>query len=570
MWLVDDVVYILVNYWETLSYTTKTKDGLTVATYAGDGAVLLAFDLKKEQTKNLAGFSIRCVAPARGPYKSNKYWLTNRLNFDKGLTKDVKVDSEKFVPSDQAPFQMFRWVHFPGAGPGNYKYTIFASYFKGGSVDQGSGVDIEVDLTHKSFPNLKLGFTRGYVSSQAYVDRFKNMRISPSKKSMNFDTTSYEKQYEWLGAHARSLIFEFLAECQKDPSLSVDVFAFDFDEPDIIRDLCKMGSRVRVFQDNASLHTRVNSVEPKTIVALKKAGASVQTGHFTRFAHDKVMIQKRDGKASKVLTGSANFSIRGLYVQANSILIFDDPVVADLYERAFDVAFNDAKKFRNSEIASKWFPVKNQDETIASFCFSPHKKPTFSLDMVSDAIKKAKSSVLFAVMAATGGGDVMKDLKNMASKKNVLSLGTIQQKSQLTAFKQNDDNSSVASFDFLQNNMPSSFQKEWSGGTGQVIHHKFVVCDFNAKSPVAFCGSSNLSSGGEENNGDNLIAIYDPGVVTCYAVEAIRLFDHYRFRSSHQKSTAKSPLKLKQTEEWVTPYYDPKDIRSLERQILCP
>lgn len=549
---------------------TKTKDGFTVAAYEGDGAALLAFNLTKDKIKNFAGFSIQCTAPQKGPYKSNKYWLTNRLNFDKGLTKDAKADATKYVTSDQAPFQMFRWVHFPSAGSGKYTYAVYASYFKNGSVELGPAINVNVDLTQKSFPNVELGFTRGYISSQAYVDRFKNRPISPTKKSMNFDTTPYLKQYQWLGSHARKLVFDFLTECQNDTSITVDVFAFDFDEPDIIEALCKMAHRVRVFQDDASLHTGSASVEPQTIQTLKKAGVSVQTGHFTRFAHDKVMIQKKAGKAHKVLTGSANFSIRGLYVQANSILVFDDPAIADLYEQAFDIAFTDAKKFRSSEIASKWLSVKYEDNVITSFCFSPHKKPTFSLDLVSDTIKKAKSSVLFAVMAASGGGDVMNDLKDMGNVKNVLSLGTIQQKSQLQLFKQNDDNSSVASFNFLQNNMPKQFQKEWSGGAGQVIHHKFIVCDFNDKSPVVFCGSSNLSSGGEENNGDNLIAIYDPGVVTCYAIEAIRLFDHYRFRSLHQQSTATNPLKLNQTEEWVVPYYDPKDIHSLERQTLCP
>jgi hypothetical protein len=59
----------------------------------------------------------------------------------------------------------------------------------------------------------------------------------------------------------------------QDPSIDVDVFAFDFDEPDIIKSLCKLGSRVRVFQDNAPLHTGSNHLEPKTVAALEKAGA---------------------------------------------------------------------------------------------------------------------------------------------------------------------------------------------------------------------------------------------------------------------------------------------------------
>jgi hypothetical protein len=43
----------------------------------------------------------------------------------------------------------------------------------------------------------------------------------------------------------------------------------------------------------------------------------------------------------------------------------------------------------------------------------------------------------------------------------------------------------------------------------------------NGPNPVVFCGSSNLSSGGESCNGDNLLAIYDRDIATAYAVEAI-------------------------------------------------
>lgn len=549
----------------------QTKDGFSVASYAGDGAVLLAFNMQKNKIANLAGFSIQCTAPDKGPYKSKKYWLTNRLNFDKGLTKNVKDDTSKYVTSDQAPFQMFRWAHFPNAGPGNYTYSVYASYFKNDTPELGPKIDVSVDLTQKSFPNVSLGFTRGYVSSQAYVDRFKNKAIRPSKKSIDFDTSQYIPQYKWLGADARQLVFDFLQECENDPSISLDVFSYDFDEPDIISSICKMGSRVRVFQDDAKLHTGSTALEPKTIAALENAGVEVKTGHFSRFAHDKVMIQKKNNKAVKVLTGSANFSIRGLYVQANSVLVFDNEDIADLYEQAFEQSFTNEKKFSSSPIASKWFDISVNGDLAYSVCFSPHKTADLSLDKVSQAIQNATSSVLFAIMATSGGGDVMSDLKDLSNRNDILSLGTIQQKAGLQMFKNNDDNQAVASFSFLDKNIPEPFKKEWSGGAGQVIHHKFVVCDFNGKSPVVFCGSSNLSSGGEKSNGDNLVAIYDEEIVTCYAVEAIRLFDHYRFRSAHESSTAQKPLKLKESnEDWVSPFYDGNNIKSLERQVLCP
>jgi hypothetical protein len=436
---------------------------------------------------------------------------------------------------------------------------------------------VDLPTAQPNQSNVELGFTRGYISSQAYADRFHNEAIRPKNKSINFDTKSYQKQYEWLGAHAREMVFDFLEECHKDPAIYVDVFSYDFDEPDIIRDLSKIGKRVRVFQDDSKLHTGPKAMEPHTLNALRRAGADVKTGHFRRFAHDKIMIQKKKGKAVKVLTGSANFSLRGLYVQANSIIISNDPVIGELYQEAFEQAFTDENKFASSPIAAKWFDLensrgasrrKNTDHQALSVSFAPHEHASVSLQRVSDAVESANSSVFFAVMAPEGGGTVMAALENLANREKLLSLGTIQMEKQLKLFKRGIG-SAVTSFSFLHKNVPDPFKDEWNGGPGQVIHHKFIVCDFNDKSPIVFCGSSNLSAGGEQSNGDNLIGIYDRSVAVCYAVEAIRLFDHYRFRTLQENNPLDNPLILDSTDRWTRPYYDAKNIKFRERQVLA-
>ena len=43
------------------------NDGLAVASYAGDGSVLLAFDVDEDKTQNLAGFAVKAVTPHPGP-----------------------------------------------------------------------------------------------------------------------------------------------------------------------------------------------------------------------------------------------------------------------------------------------------------------------------------------------------------------------------------------------------------------------------------------------------------------------------------------------------------------------
>jgi hypothetical protein len=53
--------------------------------------------------------------------------------------------------------------------------------------------------------------------------------------------------------------------------------------------------------------------------------------------------------------------------------------------------------------------------------------------------------------------------------------------------------------------LPPPFDTEVTVGIGHQVHHKFVVCGFNTPNAVVWFGSSNLSLGGEEQNGDNLI-----------------------------------------------------------------
>jgi hypothetical protein len=61
---------------------------------------------------------------------------------------------------------------------------------------------------------------------------------------------------------------------------------------------------------------------------------------------------------------------------------------------------------------------------------------------------------------------------------------------------------------------------------------------------VVFCGSSNLVAG-EVSYEDNLLAVDDKRIAISYAVEVLRMFDTYWFRSVHEQSGSNKPLMLK-------------------------
>lgn len=547
---------------------TASNGGLTVKAYPGDGMVMLAFDVDPSQTTNFAGFAIRCRPPTGEPYI-----IPNRLSFATNYTTATTASDRTWTPSTLAPIQKFNWLDvFRTTEAGPYIYDVGTMYFDGANaLKPGVAVSVTIDSATLPFANSRIGFTRGYLSSQAYAAQFGNKPFRPAAKSIDYDTAPYLAQYQWLGYHARKLVFDFIGECVSDKSVTVDVFAYDLDEPDFIRALASLGPRVRLFLDNAPLHVGPTAMEPKAQakIAASAGQDNVKTGHFNRFAHDKVIIQKRNGKAVKVLTGSANFSVRGLYVQANNVLVFNDEKTAGYYGQAFEQAWSDMSGFRNSPIAGQWFDIAGAGLPDASVSFAPHASCEVSLDKVAEAIKNAKHSVLFAIMELGGSGPVMDAIKALPAEKNVFTYGMTQSESGgVTIFRPGDPNGLIVPFSYLTQHVPKPFAQEWNGGMGQVIHHKFVVIDFNGDNPQVFTGSSNLAAGGEESNGDNLLAIADPNIAKLYAVEAMRLVDHYHFRAAVKNATDSAPLSLA-TGNWWQPYYDDGNIKCHFRKVLA-
>jgi PLD-like domain len=561
------------------------QNGLTLKAFRGDGGVLLAFDLDQHLTPNLAGFAIQCTPP-NGPAA----YLLNRLSFDTQITATTTPQERPMAPSNLAPFQKFRWMHFPtDVVPGAYAYTITAMYFGvGGSTQLTAGVSANISLelvpSQPQFQHFEVGFTRGDLSSQAYADKFGNAAFRPEPKTLDYDTATYQAQYVWLGYHARKMIFGFLQECLADPTVTLDVFAYDLDEPDIVRLLQQFGPRLRAVLDNAPLHTTASALEPeaRTRLIASAGNGNIVTGHFKRFAHDKVLIKKdKDGNAVKVLTGSANFSVRGLYVQANNVLIFDDPGTAALYEQAFQTAFTNMAHANQTPTASQWFDVATPGLPPFSVSFAPHPDAHISLDKPSAAVQNAQSSVLFAVMELDGGGDLLNQLRTLAGREGIFSYGVTQAvkssdlaqgdspgSAGVNVYKPGQSDGVLTSFAYLKGQVPPPFQDEIDGGMGQVIHDKFIVVDFNDKTPLVFTGSSNLAEGGEMMNGDNLLCIADRATAIAYAVEAIRLVDHFHFRAIMQSATGDQPLTLQPNDTWCTPFYDPTDIHYHDRTLF--
>ncbi|MBW4888755.1 hypothetical protein KXQ82_03480 [Mucilaginibacter sp. HMF5004] len=597
----------------------QSKNGVCLTAYQGDAMTLLGFDIDKNKITNFSGFSIRVTQPGRSPY-----YLYNKLCYPATVTYAGVTATPNRITTEFSPIQKFRWVHVPATDHdindpvfGDYTYAVTPRYLVNNvlqPIDPNNTVTVTIAVCPFRCNDLEIGFTRSYIASQAFVNNFGNEvnlrpKTGPDKNKIIFDTKqiagtanrkvngvttpyqyTYDELHTWLGWQARARAFEFLQEAADDPNISMDVFAFDLDEPaacSMLLDFAAQG-RLRMILDNSSTHignmsdgTPQYEDQFETLFKARATGnAKIVRGHFQALAHSKVFIQKKNGKAIKVLSGSTNFSTNGLYVNANNVLIFNNANVAALYENFFDASLLGMSTFKNSEWATKGFsfnrtgqPDNVDDAGVPDMIIrcSPHTKAdaTAELQGLADQVKNAKDNILFAIMEDESGSALLEEILRQVESDEKFTYGITDTSKKVYLYKPHSTKGIHVVGKGLAPKLPPPFNKE-PGIPGISIHHKFVVLDFNTPDGVVFCGSSNLALGPEQHNGDNLLEIRDQHVVTAFAIEAIRLVDHFQFRDKDNTATKSDvPLVLHTDDQWVAKYYDDTDMHCRERTLLA-
>lgn len=520
---------------------SESTNGLHVKLWRGERMCLVGIDVD-EPEGDFVGFAIEVQSPGSPEFRP----LRNRLNFSYDRPTSEAVNGNRQYPSTEAPFQRFRWIHFPYEPlGGRYAYRVTKMHMpRNGPLVPGTSQTLDIALDPTTYDDfLDVGFTRNFASSQAYAETFKNNdRIIPADANQGLEFQKVPgRVYQWLGFEAYDLIFQMLDEAVQDRSLTLDVLAYDLNEPDIIERLERLGNRLRIAIDDSGDHAAATSAETKAAVRLARSAGSerVRRMHFEHLQHNKVFIAKRDGKPFKTLHGSTNFSFRGIYIQANNVLVFRAAGVPQLFARMFDLAFDDPASFGADPISAQWHLVNDAGKPPVHFCFSPHRSASLSLNPVGGAIDQATSSVLYSIafLSQIRSGPLRQAIDRLMHK-TVFSYGIVNSTGNLEVRKP-DSSIGLVDFSFLAEKAPEPFKSEWSGGKGINIHHKFVVTDFSLPTAKLFTGSSNLSPSGETGNGDNLVMIEDRRVATAYAIEALRMFDHLHFRSRMQEALAR-------------------------------
>jgi hypothetical protein len=575
---------------------TNSKAVFTLKVHRGDGMALLAMNwLAGKPPRNFVGFSIEF----REPGQPNFMAVRNRI----GFPGQRKKFTDPPVPSTQAPLQKFRWVHFPNnpEKEGKYTYRVTPKFMdEAGALSSGEPQTVSIALMRETLPGqLNVAFTRGFISSQAFVQRFKpegsitSLVPGNANQGLTFEPTHprADEAYAWMGFEARSVIGELLDEAIRKKA-EVRVIAYDLNLPEIVTRLEKLKSRLKVIiDDSGPEHGKPGSQESKAAERLRKSAGknNVVRQHMAGLQHHKSIAVRGTG-INKVLYGSTNFTWRGFYVQSNNAVVVNSRKAVDDYFKAFEsyASARAAKDFKAAAAAKGWHSL-GVPGLAAKVGYSPHAEDDGLLEEVGADIGKAKSCVLFslAFLGSTTKGPIGPALGKKIQSKSVFTLGiadaAVKEGNLGVQVLSPDNKRRVVRAAALTQGAPAPFANEPSGLAGEKgnlrgtrMHHKFVVIDFDKPDARVYFGSYNFSVPADQENGENLVFIKDRTVATTYMIEALRLYDHYRFRTAQEGANDKGlkvlelklpPKKPAEKPWWQKDWDDP--IRRQDRELFA-
>ena len=549
---------------------TNTAALFTLKIHRGDGMALLAMNWKKGQPPgDFVGFAIEYKEPGGSRF----FPLKNRLSFAKA---SGAVDPN-ILSTLRSPIQKFRWVHFPRNAEldGDFTYRVSPMFMNDhDELSSGDPQEVAIELRRDTYPGkFNVAFTRGFVSSQAFVDRYESVApistLIPgdADKGLTFVPTHPEAKeaLAWMGFEARHAILEVLDQAIADKKAQVRVIAYDLSEPDVVSRLEQLGSRLKILIDDSGDHGDAGSGETQSAqrLSLSAGPANVKRQHMGQLQHNKTIVV--DGpKLKTAVCGSTNYTWRGFFVQANNAIILRGKNAIKPFVSAFDDYWNNPTpgKFGNT-ISAAWTSL-GLDGINAKVAFSPHSAANALLQSIADDIGTKTTSSLFyslAFLYQTPG--VMLDAIKKVSEDNKLFVyGISDRKVGGIDLQKPDGNVSPVFPSALGKKLPEPFKSEPVGGSGNRMHHKFLVVDFNKPTARVYLGSYNFSGTADTKNGENLLLIRNRRIAVSYMIEALRLVDHYHFRVAQQEAkTAKTKLQLAKPprlpgeDPWWSEYY---------------
>jgi PLD-like domain len=533
-------------------------NGVSVKAYAGTTGVLLAFDVRENRRSGLLGFALEREGGNRP-----KDWLQGLLHFP-----DIPHKAGDPTPSNKAPLQRFRWSDYRVYPGMHYVYTVHPVYGDPEAPTVEQGPTIAVTTSSASEGEHRVLFNRAAAASQAFSRDFPDVeRELAAAKREKREPEMPPTALAWL---ARGVLEQITGLCARalDPTWALDVAIYEFELPAIVEALNaaqERGAEVRIVyhakkgdpQTAANEH-ELGEWDPK----IKRARVTSKICHDKFVVLSRVDQQKRSPKA--VLCGSTNFTMNGVYRQANVVHVVERAGVARRYLDLFELLFAGATPAETK----RWIDANNPLSPDEPFVvgFSP-RSDEVDLNLFAAEIRAARRDVLFCT--AFDLEDRIEQALLGAPHDDILRLGLQNSRSAITGFHR-DRTADFSATAMLSTGLEGYLKESTAGQRGNIlIHTKLIVIDFTSDAPTVISGSHNLSASASGGNDENFLIIRgQPDVADCYGVELLRLYEHYRFRwrAKHGGKAKRSAAALVPDDRWTKPYFEEDSLEAADRR----
>ncbi len=394
-------------------------------------------------------------------------------------------------------------------------------------------------------------FNRGTLMSQI-VSRFVKGDVTP-KSLHQFLANLQEPGFaarQYLAGEARHEILLFLREADRRGS-AIHAAIYEMNDRELVEALKPFGSRGHVLIGNGS------ATKPWVAQELTEAGLEVKHrdlshhGKSSPSVHNKFVVESDAAGtiASRVLTGSTNWTTSGLCTQLNNVLIVEDMAIAARFFDQWGKLAAAGDDMPASLKASNSTPTSANN--ISVYFAASNGEAEFK--PVLDLIAKAREGILF-LMFTPGQSPLLKALLDRVQKNDIYVRGVV---SNVTTSKNGGEIGSVGG-QVVKSGAPAQafhHDVELPSGVGEgdrpswaetefsvseikgahlmaIVHSKTIVIDPFSENCAVITGSHNFSDSASAKNDENLVIIRgNSRLARAYALHINGVYDHYSWRA---------------------------------------
>jgi phosphatidylserine/phosphatidylglycerophosphate/cardiolipin synthase-like enzyme len=519
---------------------------IDVKAYANADDVLIAWE-PDPWSGNWVGFKIERRDEATGVVTE----LANRIPPTPGQGPVQPAG----IPSSQSPIRRCIWTDHAVVATEKVSYRVTAVKSAGGAAfaadpASASAWTAPVLATGDAGGGLSAFFNRGTLMSQV-VSRF--VGGDTSEQSLRdflkkLETPGFPAR-RYLSGDALPTLLQFLRDADRRGSC-IRAAIYEINDKELIDGLKPFGARAQVLIGNGS------ATRPDVAPALAAAHLVVHhrdlshRGASSPSVHNKFLVEcDATGKsATRVLTGSTNWTTTGLCTQLNNVLVIDNARIAgrflDQWKKLIAAGDDMPANLKNSN------SVPTTDGGISVYFAASNGEAEFkpALDLIASAREGAvflmfmpgQSPLLAALLDRAQKNDIY--VRGVVSSVNTSANGTISKvggqvvKSGLPAQSFHDDVLLPAGVS--KEDKPSWEETEFNVAEMRaahlmaIVHSKAIVIDPFSDNCAVITGSHNFSDSASGKNDENLVIVRgNKKLAQAYALHINGVYDHYSWRA---------------------------------------